>query len=113
MKLTVRIAATHAPHIIEEAMRAVLQKCQRIVKEPAPLVALKDIDAVAIGMDLFFCVAGPADRLLARNEVIDTVHRHCEANGLFLAMSPQSYAVVLPATADQPQARVMRSSGAL
>jgi small-conductance mechanosensitive channel len=113
MTLTVRVAATHAPHIIEEAMHAVLQKCQRIVKEPAPLVALKDIDAVAIGMDLFFCVAGPADRLLARNEVIDTVHRHCEANGLSLAMSPQSYAVVLPATADQPQATLMRSAGAL
>jgi small-conductance mechanosensitive channel len=113
MTLTVRIAATHAPHIIEEAMHAALQKCQRVVKEPAPLVALKEIDAVAVGMDLLFCVAGPADRLLARNEVIDTVHRHCEANGLSLAMSPQSYAVVLPATADQPQARVMRSSGAL
>jgi len=113
MTLTVRVAATLAPHIIEEAMHAALQKCQRIVKNPAPLVALKEIDAVAIGMDLLFCVAGPADRLLARNEVIDTVHRHCEANGLSLAMSPQSYAVVLPATADQPQARVMRSSGAL
>ena len=113
MTLTVRIAATHAPHIIEEAMHAALQKCQRIVREPAPLVALKDIDAVAIGMDLFFCVAGPADRLLARNEVIDAVHRHCEANGLSLAMSPQSYAVVLPATVDQPQATLRRSSGAL
>ena len=113
MTLTVRVAATLAPHIIEEAMHAALQKCQRIVKNPAPLVALKEIDAVAIGMDLLFCVAGPADRLPARNEVIDTVHRHCEANGLSLAMSPQSYAVVLPATADQPQARVMRSSGAL
>ena len=115
ISVNVRIAKTQAPHVIEEIMREALGNCGRIVKDPAPLVALKDIDAVAIGMDLFFYVAGPADRLLARNEVIDTVHRHCEANGLFLAMSPQSYAVILPATADQPPATVMRSrsSGAL
>lgn len=115
MTLTIRIAATHAPHVIQEAMFAVLQSCKRIVKEPPPLVALKEIDAVAIGMDLLFCVAGPGDRLLARNEVIDLIHRHCETNGLRLAMSPQSYAVLLPATGDQPPATVMRprSSGAL
>jgi len=115
MTLTIRIAATHAPHVIQEAMFAVLQSCKRIVKEPPPLVALKEIDAVAIGMDLLFCVAGPGDRLLARNEVIDLIHRHCETNGLRLAMSPKSYAVLLPATGDQPPATVMRprSSGAL
>jgi small-conductance mechanosensitive channel len=113
ISVNVRIARTQAPHVIEGAMREALGNCERIVKDPAPLVALKDIDAVAIGVDLFFCVAGPADRLLARNEVIVSVHRHCEANGLSLAMSPQSYAVVLPATAGQPQARVIRSAGAL
>ncbi|TRD00511.1 mechanosensitive ion channel family protein [Mesorhizobium sp. WSM4303] len=113
ISVNVRIARTQAPHVIEGAMREALGNCERIVKDPAPLVALKDIDAAAIGVDLFFCVAGPADRLLARNEVIDTVHRHCEANGLSLAMSPQSYAVVLPATTDQPQARLMGSAGAL
>jgi small-conductance mechanosensitive channel len=113
ISVNVRIARTQAPHVIEGAMREALRNCERIVKDPAPLVAIKDIDAVAIGVDLFFCVAGPADRLLARNEVIDSVHRHCEANSLSLAMPPQSYAILLPATADQPQATVMRSSGAL
>ncbi|MBM2714797.1 mechanosensitive ion channel family protein [Mesorhizobium caraganae] len=113
ISVNVRIARTQAPHVIEGAMREALGNCERIVKDPAPLVALKDIDAVAIGVDLFFCVAGPADRLLARNEVIDSVHRHCEANGLSLAMRPQSYAILLPATGDQPQATVMRLAGAL
>ena len=113
ISVNVRIARTQAPHVIEGAMREALRNCERIVKDPAPIVAIKDIDAVAIGVDLFFCVAGPADRLLARNEVIDSVHRHCEANGLSLAMPPQSYAILLPATADQPQATVMRSAGAL
>ncbi|MBZ9742099.1 MULTISPECIES: mechanosensitive ion channel family protein [unclassified Mesorhizobium] len=108
MTLAVRLAATHAPHVIEEAMHAALRNCQRIVKEPAPLVALTEIDAAAIGMDLLFCVAGPGDRLLARNEVIDLVHRHCKANGLSLAMSPQSYAIMLRAAAGQPLARIMR-----
>jgi small-conductance mechanosensitive channel len=113
ISINVRIARTQTPHVIEGAMREALGNCERIVKDPAPLVALKDIDAVAIGVDLFFCVAGPADRLLARNEVIDSVHRHCEANGLSLAMPPQSYAILLPATGDQPQAKLMRSAGAL
>ncbi|MER9404392.1 mechanosensitive ion channel family protein [Mesorhizobium caraganae] len=113
ISVNVRIARTQAPYVIEGAMREALGNCERIVKDPAPLVALKDIDAVAIGVDLFFCVAGPANRLLARNEVIDSVHRHCEANDLSLAMPPQSYAILLPATGDQPQAKLMRSAGAL
>lgn len=115
MTLTVRIAATQAPHVIEAAMRTVLASCQRIIQEPAPLVSLKEIDAVAVGMDLLFCVAGPGDRMPARNEVIDLIHRHCEVSGLSLALPPQSYAGALSAMRDLPPAPVMRSrsSGAL
>ena len=113
ISVTVRIATTQAPYVIEETMREALGHCERIVKDPAPLVALKEIDALAIGMDLFFCVAGPADRLLAKNEVIETVHRHCEANGLSLAMPSQSYAVLMSATGGQPPAKLTRSSGTL
>ncbi|MGX5846877.1 mechanosensitive ion channel family protein [Mesorhizobium sp. PL10] len=115
MTLTVRIAATRAPHFIEEAMSAVLRNCKRIVQEPAPLVALKDIDATAIGIDLSFCVASLTDRIPARNEVIDLVHSHCEANGLSLAMPPQSYAGIMSAMNGLPPktATRSRSSGAL
>ncbi|OBQ73296.1 mechanosensitive ion channel family protein [Mesorhizobium erdmanii] len=115
MSLTVRIAAAHAPHVVEGVMQAALRSCERIVREPAPLVALKDIDATAIGIDLLFWVAGPGDRLAARNEVIDLVYRHCEANGLALAMPPQSYASVPCAIREPPPATLVRprSSGAL
>lgn len=113
MTLAVRIAVTQAPHVIEGVMQAALRSCERIVREPAPLVALKDIDATAIGIDLLFWVAGPADKVPARNEVIDLIHRHCEANGLFLAMPPQSYAGVPHAIREPATLARARSSGAL
>ncbi|GLS22729.1 membrane protein [Labrys miyagiensis] len=89
--LTVRIAATSAPHVIEGVLRTVLQACERIVKEPPPAVALKAIDAVAVEADLLFRVASPASRIPATNEVIDLLHHHCRADRLCLAMPPQSY----------------------
>lgn len=91
VSLTVRIAATSAPNVIEAALRTVLLSCERIVREPPPAVALKAIDAVAVEADLLFRVSSPANRVPATNEVIDLLHHHCQANGLSLAMPPQSY----------------------
>ncbi|WEX75272.1 mechanosensitive ion channel family protein [Sinorhizobium numidicum] len=104
--LTVRIAATHMPHFVEDVMRAALRGCEQIVKEPPPVVALKAIDAVAIEAELQFRVAGPANRTPARNEVIDLVHRHCKESGLSLAMPPQSYLYAIPAPSEEPRSRL-------
>jgi small-conductance mechanosensitive channel len=89
--LTVRIAATSPPHVIEAVLRSVLQSSERIVKEPPPTVALKAIDAVSVEADLLFRVSSSAGRIPATNEVIDLLHHHCQANGLSLAIPPQSY----------------------
>lgn len=105
--LLVRIAASHRPELVEEAMRTALQDCTRIVQDPPPIVALKGIDAVAIETELQFRVTSPADRTPARNEVIDLVHRHCRERGLSLAMPPQSYLYAMPGAGEVK----LRSSG--
>jgi small-conductance mechanosensitive channel len=112
--LTVRIAATHRPHFVEDVMRTALQSCERIVQDPPSIVALKAIDAMALEVELQFRVAGPASRTPARNEVIDLVHLHCKANGLSLAMPPQSL-LYAPAPREEPAVAIAapRSSGAL
>ncbi|MGH6755060.1 MAG: mechanosensitive ion channel family protein, partial [Bradyrhizobium sp.] len=104
---SVRIAATQSPHLIEDAMRAVLQGCEQIIRDPPPTVALKAIDALAIEIELQFRVASPSRRTPARNEVIDRLYRHCSTNGLALALPPQSY-VGVPAITDPPSPRALQ-----
>lgn len=84
--LTVRIAPTRMPSVVDDVMRSVLESCNSIVREPPPVVAMRGIDATAIEVELQFRVKGPAQRTPARNEVIDLVYRHCKSNGLLLAM---------------------------
>ncbi|PDT53245.1 MULTISPECIES: mechanosensitive ion channel family protein [Sinorhizobium] len=112
--VTVRIAATHVPHFVEEVLRTALEDCQRIVQDPPPSVGLKAIDAVAIEAELLFRVAGPANRTAARNEVIDQVDRHCKESGLSFALPPQSYLYALTSPDKEPQAVMgSRSTGTL
>jgi small-conductance mechanosensitive channel len=115
VSLTVRIAATSAPHFAESALGSVLQSCERIVKEPPPIIALKAIDAVAIEADLLFRVSSPANRTPAINEIIDLIHCHFQANGLFLAMPSQSYVCMLPTSRKEAigAPNISSSSGAL
>jgi len=88
--LSVRIAPTRMPRTIVEVMHAVLESCNSIVQEPPPTVGLVGIDASAVTIDLQFRVTSPAQRGIARNEVIDLVYRHCKAAGLQLAWPPES-----------------------
>ncbi len=92
--LTVRIAPTRMPSVIEEVMHSVLASCNCILKEPPPVVALKGLDAVALEIELQFRVASPSQRAKARNEVLDLVYRHCKAAGLLPAV-PQAAAVLM------------------
>ncbi|GLS22934.1 membrane protein [Labrys miyagiensis] len=95
MTLVIRIAALQRPHVIENVMRNALLACKHIVMEPPPVVALQEIDAAAIKIELQFAVANPASRTPARNEVIDQVYLQCKHNHLALAMPPESYRLPL------------------
>ncbi|MGO4569752.1 mechanosensitive ion channel family protein [Rhizobium sp. 2YAF20] len=94
LTLPIRVAPTRMPRTIVEVMRTVLESSNVIVKEPNPSVVLVGIDASAINVELQFRVTSPARRGDARNEIIDLVYRHCKANGLQLAMPPESMVVM-------------------
>jgi small-conductance mechanosensitive channel len=83
--MVVRIAATHAPRLVEEVMRSVLQASTLVIKEPPPIVTMTTIDAVAIDVELLFRVESLAGRGRARNEILDLLYDQCRASGLSLA----------------------------
>ncbi|MDT3375743.1 mechanosensitive ion channel family protein [Labrys neptuniae] len=81
----VRIAASQGPQDSIETLRAVLRSCEEILRDPVPIVALKSVDALAVEAELQFCVASPARRTPARNEVLDQLCRTYGADGLAFA----------------------------
>ncbi|RCW81916.1 mechanosensitive ion channel domain-containing protein [Phyllobacterium bourgognense] len=100
--LGVRVVPTRGPKFILNVMLDALNSCNGIVHDPAPSVSLVNIDAAAIDMELYFRVTSPAERSLARNEVIDLVYRHCLANGLVLAKPPGSQTTLQETSTPMP-----------
>lgn len=95
---TIRIAPTKMPAIVVDVMRTALLSCNSILKEPAPLVVVRDLNTVAIEIDLLVHVENVGRRIAARNEVFDLVYRHAKSTGLLLAAPPSSIAVSKLAT---------------
>lgn len=89
--LPIRITSDNRPAEVEAILKSALKTCQCIVQSPAPIVALKGIDAIAIDVELQFRMSAPAARTPARNEVIETFHQRCAAGGLSFAMPAQTY----------------------
>ena len=94
LTVTVRIVPTRMPSAVMQVMQSVLLSCSSIVREPPPSVALKDLNAMALEVELYFRVASPAQRSQARSEVLDLVFRHCKSAGLLLAMPVESVAIM-------------------
>lgn len=90
LQLNVRIKPTRTPSAIEAVLNTALAGCNLIIKDPAPMVALKSIDANAVDADIYARVKDPMRMAKARNEIIDLLHRHCRAAGLQLAPSASS-----------------------
>jgi small-conductance mechanosensitive channel len=104
VSLIVRVAPTRMPAIISDIMQSALLSSETVMKEPAPVVALRGLDATALEIELNFRVASPAQRTKAKNEVLDLVYRHCKVAGLLLALPPN--AVI--ATQDLPTEETAR-----
>ncbi|AWM85522.1 cyclic nucleotide-binding domain-containing protein [Microvirga sp. 17 mud 1-3] len=85
MSVIVRIAPTRMPSVACDVMRVVLASSSEALKEPAPLVSLRTLDAAALEIELQFWVAGISKRIAAKNEIFDLVYRHCKSRGLLLA----------------------------
>jgi small-conductance mechanosensitive channel len=92
--LPLRVKPTRPPSFVTEMMRQAMIGANNIVHDPAPVVALKGVDAFAIEIELQFRVRRPSDRIPARNELIDLVYRQCTATGISLAL-PASSAVFI------------------
>ncbi|WP_105423620.1 mechanosensitive ion channel family protein [Neorhizobium sp. T25_27] len=86
--LPVRIVPNTRPKFVVDILHEALNSCNGIVHEPPPTAALVGINGTAIEIELQFRVTGPAQRGLARNEVIDLIYQHCNSNGLMLAKPP-------------------------
>jgi small-conductance mechanosensitive channel len=66
----------------------VLETSTRIVRTPSPVVALKNIDAIAIEVELQFRVDSLSIGIEAKNEIVELVYCRCRLNGLLLAIPP-------------------------
>jgi small-conductance mechanosensitive channel len=86
ISLSVRIATTQRPRLVEDVLRSVLESSTRIVKTPPPVVALQNIDAIAIEAQLQFRVDSLSVGMEAKNEIIELLYRQFRANGLSLAL---------------------------
>jgi small-conductance mechanosensitive channel len=89
--IPLRIAAVHRPAIIEHVIMEALGTCRCIVQNPAPVVVIRGIDAVAIEIELQLRVASPASRTPARNEVLDIVFQQCTVRDIGFAPSLSGY----------------------
>ena len=90
LSIVVRLAPTNTPEMVVNVMRAVLSSCDSILREPPPLVAIKNLDAMTIEVELAFRVENVGRRIAARNEIFDLVYRHSKSAGLSLAMPSSS-----------------------
>lgn len=94
VSMSFRVAPTRMPSVVEDVMRSVLASCNSIVRDPAPSVALKGVDALALEIEFQFRVATPSMRMKARNELVDLFYRHCKSAGLLLAIPPEASALI-------------------
>lgn len=54
LSIAVRLAPTNTPATAVDVMRAVLSSCDSILREPPPVVAIKNLDAMTIEVELRF-----------------------------------------------------------
>ena len=85
LTLTIRLAPTKMPSLVVEIMQTALMSCNLIQKYPPPSVAIRDLDATAIAVDLSVRIARIEQRVAASNEIFDLVFRHSKSTGLQLA----------------------------
>lgn len=83
--ITVRLAPTASPAVIEQTMRNVLLSSNSVLMSPTPSITITDLDAQAVAVELAFRVSSIGEVGRAKNEIYDLVFRHAKAAGLNLA----------------------------
>lgn len=108
LTIVIRLEPTVAPSGGRVALQAALLSCNRILRTPAPTVAIQSLDAVAIAYEIQFFVSNIEQGPEAQTELFDLVFRHCASAGIRLAPpsgSPVALAprVARPGAADVPR----------
>jgi small-conductance mechanosensitive channel len=101
VSLPLRLKPTHEPFFIVEALQQAMMASNHIIRHQSSVVAVKQIDAIAMEVALYFRVEHPLQRTAARNEIVDLVYRQCAAIGLQLALP--AAAIVQESAASEPR----------
>ena len=104
LSVTIEVAPTKMPAIIVNVMHTVLLSCNSILRDPAPSVVIKSLDAAAIELELSFRVANIGQRNAARNEIFDLVYRHSKSTGILMAMPLSASIAVTSRLSDETSA---------
>jgi len=83
--VNIRLEPTISPSRGRVALESALLSCNSILRKPAPNVAMRTLDAVAMGYDVQFFVSSYEQGPDAQNELFDLVFRHCASAGIRLA----------------------------
>ncbi|MCB8840228.1 mechanosensitive ion channel domain-containing protein [Aurantimonas sp. VKM B-3413] len=105
LSINVRVAPTRSPAAVVDVMKAVLQSCDLIVREPPPAVAIRGLDSTVIEVGLIFRVSDVGKRLAAMNDIYDLLYRHVRSAGLVLAVQGST----LVAMTDLPPLQARRN----
>ncbi|MDD2876895.1 MAG: mechanosensitive ion channel family protein [Acidiphilium sp.] len=101
LTIVIRLEPLMAPSHECAVLETALLSCNRILRTPAPTVAIRTLDAVALECELQFFVSAVENGPEAQNELFDLVHRHCAAAGIRLAPPPESPIALPPRTIRQ------------
>ena len=94
--IVVRLEPAVTPSRSCRVLEMALLSCNRILREPAPSVTVRSLDAVALECELQFFVASIEQGPAAQNELFDLVYRHCVSAGIRQALPPQSASALPP-----------------
>jgi len=106
--LVVRLEPTILPSYGCAVLETVLVSCNRILRVPAPSVAIRMLDAVALECELQFFVPSIERAPEAQNEFFDLLYRHCASAGIRLAPPPGSAFTLPPRVARDPAGMPLR-----
>ncbi|WP_208247382.1 mechanosensitive ion channel family protein (plasmid) [Rhizobium sp. T1470] len=77
--IAIKLLPIRPPAAIEQLLGTVLLSSNRILRNPAPLVAIKGLDSHGIDVELSFRVHDAGQAAAATNEIYDLIYRHTQA----------------------------------
>lgn len=106
--ITARLEPTVVPSHGCAVLETALLSSNRILRNPAPSVTVKSMDAVALECELQFFVDAMERVSDAQNELFDLVFRHCLSAGIRLAPPRGSLSTLPPRSARQDPGELPR-----